>query len=185
VDHLRLHRYLGKRFRRCFALPEEANFRVQLEGRNIVIRAKRVWQQPGTAQGKPAWRYGLTFTGISADDWDAVVRFCNNDTVAVDNKAQKELEAVRLKADDVARLIPKKLQDAMLLQLVQHGRLAPIDEKTPLVQYSYSGLAKRNGKVYHRLTIHSRLHDAVTGEVRSYDTRFLFDEQGGGVHIDE
>ena len=167
------------------ALPEEANFRVQLEGRNIVIRAKRVWQQPGTAQGKPAWRYGLTFTGISADDWDAVIRFANNDQVAVDNKLTKELELVRLKADDVARLIPKKLQDTMLSMLVQKGRLAPIDDKTPLVQYAYGGVIKRGGKALHRLSIHSRLRDPATNEVKAYDTRFLFDDQGGNVQMDE
>jgi hypothetical protein len=167
------------------ALPEEANFRVQLEGRNIVIRAKRVWQQPGTAQGKPAWRYGLTFTGISADDWDAVVRFANNNQVAVENKAQKELELVRMQADDVARLIPKKLQDTMLNMLVQKGRLAPIDEKTPLVQYAYGGIIKRNGRALHRLSIHSRIHDRLTNEVKAYDTRFLFDDQGNNVQIDE
>jgi PilZ domain len=167
------------------ALPEEANFRVQLDGRNVVIRAKRVWQQPGTAQGKPAWRYGLTFTGISADDWDAVVRFCNNDAVIVENKAQKELEVVRLKADDVARLIPKRLQDAMLAQLVQRGRLAPLDDKTPLVQYAYGGVVKRGSRMLHRLTIHSRTPDDVTGEVKTYETRFLFDDDGSTVQVDE
>ncbi|HTX57116.1 MAG TPA: PilZ domain-containing protein [Candidatus Acidoferrales bacterium] len=167
------------------ALPEEANFRVQLEGRNVAIRAKRVWQQPGQAQGKPAWRYGLTFTGISADDWDAVIRFSNNDAVTVENKAQKDLELVRLKADDVARLIPKKLQDTLLAMLVQKGRLAPIDEKTPLVQYSYGGVIKRGNRALHRLLIHSRVRDAVTHDVKAYDTRFVFDDQGGGVQIDE
>ena len=167
------------------ALPEEANFRVQLDGRNIVIRAKRVWQQPGTAQGKPAWRYGLTFTGISADDWDAVIRFANKDQVVVENKAQKELELVRLQADDVARLIPKKLQDTMLAMLVQKGRLAPIDDKTPLVQYAYGGVIKRSGRALHRLTIHSRIRDSATNEVKAFDTRFLFDDQGANVQIDE
>jgi hypothetical protein len=167
------------------ALPEEANFRVQLDGRNIVIRAKRVWQQPGTAQGKPAWRYGLTFTGISADDWDAVIRFANNDQVVIENKAQKELELVRMKADDVARLIPKRLQDTMLEMLVQKGRLAPIDGKTPLVQYAYGGVIKRNGRALHRLSIHSRIRDGATSEVKAYDTRFLFDDQGNNVQIDE
>ena len=167
------------------ALPEEVNLRVQLESKNVVIRAKRVWQQPGTAQGKPAWRYGLSFTGISADDWDAVIRFCNNDQVDIENKAQKELELVKLKADDVARLIPKKLQDTMLAMLVQKGRLAPIDQKTPLVQYSYGGVMKRGGKALHRLSIHSRVRDDSTGEVRAFDTRFYFDDAGGNVTADE
>lgn len=169
------------------ALPDEANFRVQLEGRNVVIRAKRAWQQPGTAQGKPAWRYGMAFTGISADDWDAVIRFSGGgEAVETENKAQQELALVKLKADDVARLIPKKLQDQLLAMLVQKGRLAPIhDSKTPLVAYSYGGVIKRGGKALHRLSIHSRIRDGATGEQRAFDTRFLFDDQGGNVTMDE
>jgi len=166
------------------ALGEEATFRVQLDSKNVMIRAKRAWQQPGTSQGKPAWRYGLAFTGISADDWDAVIRFANNDQVAVENKAQKELELVRLKADDVARLIPKKLQDTMLSMLVQRGRLAPIDDKTPLVQYAYGGVIKKGGKALHRLSIHSRVSDPRNNDIKAYDTRFLFDDQGGGIQIE-
>ncbi len=169
----------------AMSLPEEVNLRVQLESKNVVIRAKRVWQQPGTAQGKPAWRYGLSFTGISADDWDAVVRFCNNDQVVIENKAQKDLELVKLKADDVARLIPKKLQDQMLSMLVRRGRLAPLDEKTPLVQYSYGGVIKRAGKAVHRLSIHSRVNDLATGETRAFDTRFYFEDDGSNVSMDE
>jgi hypothetical protein len=167
------------------ALSEESNFRVQLDQRNILIRARRVWQQPGTTKGRPVWRYGLTFTGVSADDWDAIVRFCSGGDVVVENKAQKELQLVRLQADDVARLIPKKLQDALLAMLVQRGRLAPIDEKTPLVQYSYGGVTKRGGKAMHRLLIHSRIHDEITGEAKTFDTRFFFEDDGTNVTLEE
>jgi hypothetical protein len=166
------------------ALPDEANLRVKIDNRTVAIRARRVWQQPGQSGGKPAWRYGFTFTGISADDWDAVIRFCNNGAVEVENKAQKELELVKLKADDVARLIPKKLQDTMLHMLVQKGRLSPLDEKTPLVQYSYGGVIKRGNRALHRLSIHSRVRDTLTGEVKAFDTRFLFDDEGSNVQMD-
>lgn len=163
----------------------EANFRVMLETRPVLIRAKRVWQSQGTLQGKPAWRYGYTFTGISADDWDAVVRFCNNDAVVVENVAQKELELVRLKADDVDRLLPKRLQDQLLTMLVERRRLAPLDDKTPLVQFNYGGVVKRQGIALHRLVIHSRVRDPATGDIVSFDTRFVFDDQGNNVAIDE
>jgi hypothetical protein len=166
-------------------LGAEANFRVQIESRAVTIRAKRVWAKPGTLGGKPAWKYGLTFTGISADDWDAVVRFCGGGAVEVENKAQQELELVKLKADDVARLIPKKLQDYLLALLVERRRLAPLDGKTPLVQYSYGGVLKRGVLALHRLSIHSRLRDPATGEITSFDTRFLFDDQGNNVSLDE
>lgn len=163
----------------------EANFRVMLENRAVLIRAKRVWQSQGTLQGKAAWKYGFTFIGISADDWDAVVRFCNNEAVVVENVAQKELELVRLKADDVDRLLPKKLQDQLLAMLVERRRLAPLDDKTPLVQFNYGGVVKRQGVALHRLVIHSRVRDPATGDIVGFDTRFVFDDQGGNVAIDE
>lgn len=163
----------------------EANFRVMLETRPVLIRAKRIWQSQGTLQGKPAWRYGYAFTGISADDWDAVVRFCNNDAVVVENKAQKELELVRLKADDVDRLLPKRLQDQLLAMLVERRRLAPLDDKTPLVQFLYGGVIKRGGATMHRLAIHSRVRDPATGDIVSFDTRFVFDDQGNNAAVDE
>lgn len=165
-------------------LSLEANFRVQIESRTVVIRAKRVWQQPGTLQNKPAWKYGFTFSGIGADDWDAVVRFCGNQAVTIENKAQADLELVRLKADDVARLIPKRLQDQLLALLVERRRLAPLDDKNPLVQYSYGGVIKRGNLALHRLSIHSRVRDAGSGEVLAFDTRFLFDDNGGNVQIE-
>jgi hypothetical protein len=166
-------------------LGGEANFRVQLEQRAVTIRAKRIWAKPGTLQGKPAWKYGFTFTGISADDWDAVVRFCAGGSITVENKAQQELQLVKLKADDVARLIPKRLQDQLLAMLIERRKLAPLDGKTPLVQYSYGGVLKRGDLALHRLSIHSRIRDELTGEITSFDTRFLFDDQGGNVSLDQ
>ncbi len=163
----------------------EANFRVMLETRPVLIRAKRAWEKPGTLQGKPAWRYGYAFSGISADDWDAIVRFAKSEAVNVENKAQKELDLVRLKADDVARLIPKRLQDTLLAMLVERRRLALIDDKTPLVQYLYGGVVKKGNLALHKLVIHSRVRDTVTGDITAFDTRFLFDDRGNNVQIDE
>jgi len=166
-------------------LGVEGNYRVQIESKTVTVRAKRVWAKTGSMQGKTAWKYGLTFTGISADDWDAVVRFCSGGSVAVENKAQMELQLVKLKADDVARLIPKKLQDQLLSMLIERRRLAPLDGKTPLVQYSYGGVQKNGNLALHRLMIHSRVRDPVTGEITSFNTRFLFDDRGQNVSIDE
>ena len=163
---------------------DEINLRVQIEERAVVLRAKHVWCLPGTLQGKPVWRYGMQFTGIGADDWDALVRFCNNESVNVENKAQKELELVRMQADDVARLLPQRLQERLLNMLVQMHRLAPLEkDKIPLVQYFYGGTVKRANKALHRLSIHSRLNDPATGEQMEYDTRFLFDDSGGNVEV--
>lgn len=163
---------------------DEMNFRVQIEERGIMLRAKQVWCIPGTLQGKSVWRYGLQYTGIGADDWDALVRFCANESVNLDNKAQKDLELVRMQADDVARLIPQRLQDKLLALLVKARKLAPIEkDKTPLVQYFYGGTIKRNNKTVHRLSIHSRVNDEASGEQASFDTRFVFDDSGTDIEM--
>lgn len=163
----------------------EVNFRLQLEDKAILARAKRIWVSQGTLQGRPVFRYGMQYTGIAADDWDALVRFCNSESVTVENKAQKELEMVRMQPDDVARLIPARLQDRLLTMLVQVRRLAPIEkDKTPLVQYSYGGMTKRSGRPMHRLTIHSRIVDDLTGEGTTHNTRFVFDESGSDIEMD-
>lgn len=163
---------------------DEVNFRVQIEEHAIMLRAKQVWTLPGTLHGKPVWRYGMKFTGIGADDWDALVRFCSNESVTVENKAQKELELVRMQADDVARLLPQRLQERLLAILVQRRRLAPLEkDKIPLVQYFYGGTTKRGSKAYHRLSIHSRVNDAATGEPLEFDTRFLFDDSGNEIEV--
>jgi hypothetical protein len=163
---------------------DEVNFRVQVEERAITLRAKQVWCVPGTLQGRQVWRYGVQYTGIAADDWDALVRFCSNQSVAQENKAQKELELVRMQADDVARLIPQRLQDRLLVMLVQNRKLAPLEkDKIPLVQFFYGGTVKRNNKTMHRLSIHSRVNDEVTGQQVSFDTRFVFDDSGTEIEM--
>ena len=164
---------------------DEVNLRIVIEEKAILARAKQVWCIPGTLQGKPVYRYGVQYTGIGADDWDALVRFCNSEAVNVENKAQKELEMVRMQADDVARLIPTRLQERLLNMLVQARKLAPLEkDKTPLVQYAYGGVVKRAGKQLHRLQIHSRVIDELTGESISHDTRFLFDDTGTDIEMD-
>jgi len=163
---------------------EENDFRVVLQDTALIVRAKRIWTQPGTFQGKPAWRYGLRITGVAADDWDAIVRYCNGGDVVEENVAQKQLELVKMQPDDVARLIPQKLQSRLLQMLVERRRLAPIDERPPLVHYSYGGAVRRGEQMLHRLSIHSRVENAGSGEMESHDTIFLFDDAGTNVSIE-
>lgn len=165
---------------------DESNMRVVVEGKPIMVRAKQVWCIPGTLQGKPVWRYGMQFTGIAADDWDALVRFCSGEAVNVENQAQKELTLVRMKDDDVARLVPARLQSRLLQMLVERRRLAPLEpNKNPLVQYAYGGVRKHRGENLHHLQITSRIYDESSGESRSFDTRFVFDDRGERVEMDE
>ncbi|MBV8601061.1 MAG: PilZ domain-containing protein [Candidatus Eremiobacteraeota bacterium] len=160
----------------------EFDVRATLEQRTVRMRVKTVWQDNVTHQGKTVFRYGLRYSGIPADDWDAVIRYTTGKTVAESNKAQEELVAVRMSEDDTSRLLPLELQNRLLQMLVERHRLAALDEKaTPLVQYFYSGLVRHEGKPMHRLTIQSKVVDNDGDEM--YETRFVFDENGENVLI--
>lgn len=163
----------------------EAEFRTALDERPFVLRAKTVWSQPGTYRGQVVHRCGLKITGIAADDWDALVRYCKGEHVAENNKAQSELQMVRLQPDDIARIVPLRLQNRLLTMLVERKRLAPLDQKIPLVQYSYGGRVEREGARLHRLLIHSRIFDEALLESRAFDTQFLFSDDASIIAIDE
>ena len=164
---------------------DEFEVRATLDDRTVRMRAKIVWNDTVTYQGKTCFRYGTRFTGIPADDWDAIIRFTTDrSTSEPNNKAQEELVSVRLSPDDTARLLPKALQQRLLKMLVDRRRLAPIDAKvTPLVQYFYSGVVRHENKMVHRLTIQSKI---VGSEKDDYfETRFVFDDGGENIKIIE
>lgn len=159
---------------------DEFEVRATIEARTVRVRAKSVWQDTVTHQGKSVWRYGMRFTGISADDWDAIVRYTTDKTVNEGNKAQEELATVRMTPDDANRLLPARLQFRLLQMLVERRRLAPLREnQTPLVQYFYSGVVRHEGKLMHRLTIQSKVVGGEGDEM--FETRFAFDDSGKDV----
>lgn len=161
---------------------DEFEIRATIESRVIRVRAKAVWQDTVTHQGKSVWRYGMRFTGISADDWDAIIRYTTDRSVDETNKAQEELTTVRMTPDDADRLLPAKLQLRLLHMLVERRRLAPLKEnQTPLVQYFYSGVVRHEGKLMHRLTIQSKVVGLEGDEM--FETRFVFDDKGDNILI--
>ncbi|HET7815518.1 MAG TPA: PilZ domain-containing protein [Candidatus Baltobacteraceae bacterium] len=161
---------------------DEFEVRATLDARTVRVRAKSVWQDKVTHQGKSVWRYGMRFTGISADDWDAIVRYTTDKEVAEGNKAQDELATVRMTPDDANRLLPQRLQRRLLHMLVERRRLAPLREnQTPLVQYFYSGVVRHEGRLMHRLTIQSKVVGGESDEM--FETRFVFDDSGDNVMI--
>jgi len=161
---------------------DEFEVRAQIDERSVRVRAKTVWQDNVQHQGRKVWRYGMRFTGIPADDWDAIVRYTTDKPVAESNKAQEELTTVRMTPDDTARLLPKELQTRLLQMLVDRRRLSPLDSKiTPLVQYFYSGIVRHNEKLVHRLVIQSKVVGPERDEL--FETRYVFDENGQNVQI--
>lgn len=171
----------------CFLAQEpvprdELEVRVLLGERQLRVRVTVVWRDNVQHQGRTVWRYGTRFTGIPADDWDAIIRYTTDRPVAELNKAQDELATVRMTPDDTARLLPGELQNRLLRMLVDRKRLAPLDERvTPLVQYFYSGIVRHDDKLMHRLVIASKVVGPETDEL--FETRFVFDESGKNVQI--
>lgn len=161
---------------------DEFEVRATLETRVLRMRARAVWQDTVSHQGKSVWRYGMRFTGITADDWDAIIRFTTDKPVAETNKAQDELVTVRMTPDDANRLLPTNLQKRLLAMLVERRRLAPLDASvTPLVQYFYSGVVRHENELVHRLTIQSKVVGPEGAEM--YETRFVFDDRGDTVQM--
>jgi hypothetical protein len=161
---------------------DEFEVRAELDDRGVRMRAKVVWHDNVQHQGKKVWRYGMRFVGISADDWDAIMRYTTDRPVTEPNKAQEELSAIRMTPDDAARLLPRELQTRLLQMLVERRRLAPLaDRVTPLVQYFYSGIVRHDDRLVHRLVIQSKVVGAERDEL--FETRFVFDESGKNVQI--
>lgn len=161
---------------------DEFEVRAQIEERNVRLRARTVWHDNVQHQGRKVFRYGMRFTGIPADDWDAIIRYTTDKPVAEANKAVEELTTVRMTPDDTARLLPKELQTRLLQMLVERRRLAPLGDKaTPLVQYFYSGVVRHNDRLVHRIVIQSKVVGAERDEL--FETRFVFDESGQNVQI--
>jgi hypothetical protein len=161
---------------------EEFEVRATIDTRVLRMRAKSVWQDTVTHLGKSVWRYGMRFTGISADDWDTIIRYTTDKPVQEVNKAQEELVSVRMTPDDANRLLPIQLQRRLLAMLVERRRLAPLQANvTPLVQYFYSGVVRYNNELMHRLTIQSKVVGSEGAEM--YETRFVFDDQGTKVEM--
>ncbi len=126
----------------------------------------------------------MKFDAIAADDWDALVLWTAGQSLeaTTTNRAQEDLKAVRLKDDDVARLLPVVFQNRLLGELVKRRRLAPLKaDQHPLVQFDYGGITNLSGRPMHRLTIHSKITEGRK-ETR-FSTRFLFDETGENVVV--
>ena len=164
---------------------DEFILRLKLDARVIPTRVKKARSLPGTLHGMKAFRYGVAFVSIAADDWDAVVRWTKGESSdEVENKAQGDLQMVRMTADDANRLMPLALQNRLLQGLVKRGRLAQLDPNAlPLVQYFYGGTVLRNGINMHRLAIISRVSDSELGTREEFRTLFYFDDAGQRVEM--
>jgi hypothetical protein len=116
---------------------------------------------------------GCTFSGIAADDYDALVRF-SKDMHEVGNKAASELAAM-YKSDDAYRMLPMRVQQHVLDALIRLGRLdMPQPNQQPLLRMS--SLGTQGGK--HRLAVHSRISGGHGADPQQFDSVIMIDESG-------
>jgi hypothetical protein len=165
---------------------EQPEFDMLMKLDDVVLhaRAKVMSETPTVFEGRRVFRYGMQFTGIAADEWDAVVRYTTDRPVAErESNLTGDLERVRLSPDDAARLLPQTLQNKLFSILVQQRRLAPLDDNVlPLVQFFYSGVVRQDKLLLHHLTIQSKLV-GPDDEQLLFETEFLFDDVGKNLKI--
>jgi hypothetical protein len=146
---------------------------MELERRKIRCRLKTARSGSILRENMQWTLLGCTFSGIAADDYDALVRFCK-DMHEVGNKAASELAAMD-KSDDAYRMLPMRVQQYVLDALIRLGRLdMPQPNQQPLLRMSHLGTDK--GK--QRLAVHSRIAGGHGAEPQSFDSVIVIDESG-------
>jgi hypothetical protein len=145
---------------------------MDLDGRKIRTRLKTARKGTILREAQQWTLLGCTFSGIAADDYDALVRFCKGQKES-ENKAARELASMD-KTDDAYRMLPMRVQQQVLAALVRMGRLEmPQANQQPLLRMSSIG--SENGK--HKLAVHSRISQGH-GDTQTFDSVILIDDAG-------
>ena len=145
------------------APPTDFDAIFDLGRRKIKLRLHTVRGGPFTREGARWMGLGCTFSGVAADDYDALVRVLK-DIPESGNVAQAELAAKG--PDDAYRLLPLAVQQRVLSTLAQRGRIEiPPEGQQPLLRMEDLGPA--HDGYGRRLAVHSR--------VPSKDGPMLFD----------
>lgn len=146
---------------------------MDIGNRKMRIRLKTARSGPVNRQGETWTMLGCSFTGIAADDYDALVRFLK-EMPEVENKLVKEIAAID-KTDDAYRLLPMKVQQRVLDALVRLGRLEmPVQNQSPLLRMT--DLGTQGGK--HRVAVHSRIPGTHGQDPQAFDSVLIIEESG-------
>lgn len=116
---------------------------------------------------------GCTFSGVAADDYDAIVRYLKG-IAEVGNQAQKDLAMVD-RSDDAYRMLPLAVQQRVLGALAQAGRVEiPPEGQAPLLRMEDRGThPDGSGR---RLAVHSRVITKAGPEM--FDSVIVIDSAG-------
>jgi hypothetical protein len=151
--------------------PTEKQFDVILDigTRKVRLRLSAVRSGQIPSGGEMWHVFGCSYTGVAADDYDAIARVLAGQG-ELTNKAAQELASMD-KTDDAYRMLPMKVQQRVLDALVRAGRLEmPQPNQQPLLRMS--SLGSQAGK--HRVAVHSR----IPGGPQAFDSVLQIDEAG-------
>jgi hypothetical protein len=158
--------------------PPDGDFNIimQLGERRLGVRVSPL-RHDDVPQGATTWyRFATKYSGISADDWDFIVRFVH-DQPEPDTKGSAEIKAAMAQTDDSFRLLPLAIQQRIVEILVTTNKLTPPPEgAAPLLKMDYAGVIRKGEKQVHRFHVHSRVN--TSDEVQAFDTTFLIDQDG-------
>ena len=120
--------------------PDVPDFDIIMELGTRKIRTRSIRLSNGSIlRENMQWSViGCTFSGIAADDYDALVRYCK-DMHEVGNKAAAELASMD-KTDDAYRMLPMRVQQRVLDALIRSrpARHAAANQQ-PLLRMSPPG----------------------------------------------
>ncbi len=153
----------------------------------IALNARRVRARLTIARRGKMARDGVEWTilagvfqGIAADDWDAIVRFCQG-TADPTNKAAEELATLAAGDDDAYRLLPLKVQERIVATLIAAGRLDARQQsrKNPLLRMLITAGKTRAGA--HLL----ERSQPPSSSTKSRRVRLVLHvDESGNVHLD-
>lgn len=156
------------------AIPSpEFGIVARVREKNIPIHVRVTASDQVPNKGKMWHRYGASYVGIAADNWDLIFRYVNDLPEPEDKRAAEEF-----RVDDAYRMLPMAVQEKIVSMLVEAKKLdEPKRGQSPLLKMFYTGERKLpGGNVRHFFTIHSRV--PVDGEMMAYDTNFAIDDKG-------
>ena len=146
---------------------------MDLEKRKIRMRLNTARSGTIMREGQQWSVLGCTFSGVAADDYDALVRFLKG-IAESGNQAQKDLALVN-RSDDAYRMLPLAVQQRVLGALAQAGRVEiPPEGQAPLLRMEDRGtLPDGSGR---RLAVHSRVITKAGPQM--FDSVIVIDSAG-------
>lgn len=122
------------------------------------------------APSRTLHRYFCSFVALADDDWEAVLRY-------VDNEPEPAQAAAATTADGGFGALPIAAQHGLVDYLVRMQRLDPPAPGTaPLIRLIGTRIVSEGGRTAQELVIHSRVKR--DGTTCSYDTRFHVSDAG-------